>query len=278
MAPVTHVLLALAALAYCAAGTGYIAFLVASAPTAARIGVVSLRVGLLLHGVAIAARAWQYGFTPALDVQDGLSLLAWFLGLTYAGLNQRLKLPILGAFVVPLMLAVALPALSLPGPARPLPPPLHTALLPFHVTVAILGYAAFGVAALIGVAYLLQERELKARHTLSTLWSRLPSLELMDRLNRGLTVAGFVLLTLAIVSGAFFAHRVWGHALSLFQPSELMAMVTWGLYGVLMWGRMQSGWRGRRVAVLTLLGFSLAMFSFVGLSFCPADRHGGTFQ
>ena len=274
----THVLLALAALAYCAAGTGYIAFLVAGTPAAARMGVASLRVGLVLHGVAIAARAFQYGFTPALDVQDGLSLLAWFLGLTYAWLNRRLKLPILGAFVVPLMLAVALPALSLPGPARPLPAALHSALLPFHVTVAILGYAAFGIASLVGIAYLLQERELKARHAISTLWSRLPSLELMDRLNRTLTATGFVLLTVTIITGAFFAHRVWGHVLSLFQPSELMAMVTWGLYGVLMWGRVQSGWRGRRAAVLTLVGFTVAMFSFVGLSFCPADRHGGTFQ
>jgi ABC-type uncharacterized transport system permease subunit len=100
----------------------------------------------------------------------------------------------------------------------------------------------------------------------------------MDRLNERFTVAGFALLTFTILTGALFARGVWGQALSLLEPSELMAVATWLLYGVLLWGRLQGGWRGRRAAWLTLLGFTLAMLSFVGLSFCPADRHGGTFE
>jgi cytochrome c-type biogenesis protein CcsB len=275
---VNHALLALAALAYTAAGMGYLWYLVGTDPIAARVGATALLSGLALHALALLAKVIQNGFSPAMDVQEGLSLLAWFIGLTYLVLNRSLKLPILGAFVVPLMLVVALPALGLPGPTHPLAPALHSALLPVHVVVAFLGDAAFAVASLVGIAYLLQERELKAHREDSSLWARLPSLELMDRLNQALTVTGFILLTVTIVTGAWFAQGVWGQALSLLQPSELMAIVTWLLYGALLWGRLQSGWRGRRAAVLTLVGFAIAMLSFVGLSFCPADRHGGTFQ
>lgn len=272
-----HVLLGLAVLAYCAAGMGYLWFLVDARAVAAKLGERGLRLGLLLHGLAVVVRAPGYGFSPAMDVQDGLSLLALFVGVTFLWLNRRLKLPILGAFVLPLMLVVALPALSLPAAARPLSPTLHSLLLPVHVTIAIMGYAAFAVASLAGIAYLLQERELKAHGAGSQVWVRLPSLELMDRLNQRLTVVGFSLLSLTIVSGAFFARGVWGAALNLLEPNELMAIVTWAVYGVLLWGRLQAGWRGRRAALLTLFGFGLAMASFVGLSFCPAGRHGGTF-
>lgn len=274
----THVLLALAALAYCAAGMGYLWYLLGVDPIAARLSAFALGAGLVLHGATLALRASQYGFSPAMDVQDGLSLLAWFLGLAFLLLNGKWRVPILGAFVVPLMLVVTLPALGRPTSGYSLPPALHDAHLWVHVVVAFLGYAAFALASLVGVAYLLQEHELKAQRGGTSIWARLPSLELMDRLNERFTLAGFILLSVTIVTGALFAHGIWGQTLSLLEPSELMTVVTWLLYGVLLWGRLQAGWRGRRAAVLTLLGFSVAMLSFIGLSFCPAGRHGGTFE
>jgi cytochrome c-type biogenesis protein CcsB len=275
---VTHVLLALAALAYCAAGMGYLWYLIGTDPIATRLSAMALCAGLVLHGATLAIQASRYGFSPAMDLQDGLSLLAWFLGLAFLLLNTRWKVPVLGAFVVPLMLVVTLPALGHPDPGHPLPPSLRDAHLWVHVVVAFLGYAAFALASLIGVAYLLQERGLKLRHEGASPWVRLPSLELMDRLNERVTLAGFALLTVTILSGAAFARGIWGQTLSLLEPSELMAIATWLVYGVLLWGRLQAGWRGRRAAVLTLVGFAVAMLSFIGLSFCPAGRHGGSFE
>jgi HemX protein len=275
---VSHVLLALAALAYCAAGMGYLWYLVGIDRIAARLGAFALAAGLTLHTLALALKLSQYGFSPAMDAKEGLSLLAWFIGLAFLSLNRRLRLPILGAFVVPLMLLVILPALGGPGGGHSLPAELRNPLLLVHVVVAFLGYAAFALAALVGLAYLLQERELKGSRRGISIWARLPSLELMDRLNDRFTVAGFVLLTFTIVTGAFFARGVWGQMLSLVEPTELMAIATWLLYGVLLWGRLQGGWRGRRAALLTLVGFAIALVSLVGLSFCPADRHGGSFE
>ena len=274
----THVLLALAALVYCAAGMGYLWYLMGSDRTGARFGTAALTAGLVLHGAALAIKTAQYGFSPAMDVEEGLSLVAWFVGLLYILVNRSFRLPILGAFVVPLILVVILPELGIPGSMHQLPQSLRTALLTVHVLPAFLGDAAFALGALVGVAYLLQEHQLKLVHAGTSLWARLPSLELLDRLNERFAVAGFALLSVTIVTGAMVARSVWGQALSLLEPRELMAIVTWLLYGALLWGRLQAGWRGRRAAVLTLIGFGLAMASFIGLAFCPADRHGGSFE
>jgi cytochrome c-type biogenesis protein CcsB len=272
----SHELLGLAALAYFASGTAYLWFLARGDDMAAQVGAIALSLGLVLHGGAVLLELVHYRFAPATNVKEGLSLLAWLMGLTFLVINRRLKLPILGAFVMPLMLAVALPALALPGRPRPLPPALHDTVLFPHVLSAFFGDAVFGLAALVGLAYLLQERELKSRVQASALWARLPSLELMDRLNRRLVVAGFALFSLAIVTGAVLAQQTWGSAFG-WEPSELVALLTWLVYAGLIWARFQAGWQGRRAAVLTLVGFGLSMVGLVGLGFFP-DRHGGTFQ
>ena len=273
-----HVLLALAALAYCSSAMAYLWYLVRTDAVAARFGAASLLVGLLLHGTAVGLKFFHYGLSPAINLQEGLSLMAWLLGLIFWLVIRRLHLPILGAFVLPLMLLAALPALSLPGPNRPLPPALNTGLPPFHVLAAFLGEAVFGVASLIGVCYLLQERELRTHQSLSSsIWSRLPSLELLDRLNRRLVLYGFVLLSFTIVTGAFFAKGAWGEFFG-WDPRELLTLLTWAVYAVLVWARQQAGWQGRRAALLTLLGFGLAMVGFLGMSLVPTERHGGSFQ
>ncbi len=273
----SHELLGLAALAYFASGTAYLWFLARGDEMAARAGAIALSLGLVLHGGAVVMEFVHYGFAPATNMKEGLSLLAWLMGLTFLAINRRLKLPILGAFVMPLMLAVALPALALPGRARPLPPALEHSVLVPHVLSAFFGDAVFGLAALVGIAYLLQEHELKATVQVSALWARLPSLELMDRLNRMLVVAGFILFSLAIVTGAVLARGTWGAAFG-WEPREVVALLTWLVYAGLIWARVQAGWQGRRAAVLTLVGFALSMLGFIGLGLCPADRHGGSFQ
>jgi cytochrome c-type biogenesis protein CcsB len=273
----SHALLGLAALAYCASGVAYLWFLIRADPSAARLGFWGLAAGVALHGAAIGLEVFTHDFVPATNVREGLSLLAWLMATTYLILDQRLKLPILGAFVLPLVMLVAFPALAMPIPDRPLSPALHAGLLPVHIFTAFLGNALFAVAFGVGSCYLLQERELKGRGHLSRLWSKLPSLEVLDLLNGRLVVWGFVLLSFAIVTGAMVAKGAWGSIWN-WEPREALAFATWLLFAGLIWARQIFGWRGRRVAVLTMVGFLLAMGSFVGLALCPVDRHGGNFQ
>ncbi len=273
----SHALLGTATLAYCGAGMGYLWYLVHPDPPAPRIAFWSLAGGLLLHALAIACGLLDHAFLPATNIREGLSLLAWMIGIAYLILGRRLRLPILGAFILPIVLVIVFPALAVPIQDRPLTPALHAGLLPLHVVAAFLGNALFALAFGVGLVYLLQERELKRRGQLFAIWNKLPSLEILDGLNSRLVAWGFTLLTFAIVSGALVAKRTWGSAWS-WEPREALAFVTWVLFAGLIGARQLVGWRGRRVAVLTMIGFLLVMGSFVGLALCPVDRHGGTFQ
>ncbi|MHB1843808.1 MAG: cytochrome c biogenesis protein CcsA [Deltaproteobacteria bacterium] len=292
MSIVSHACLGVAALAYCVAGVAYLWFAVAEAPAqelreaasdarrtapAATLGTVGLAVGLAFHGLAVGALAIERGPVLATNVREGLSLLAWLMGVSFLVLDRRLHVPILGAFVTPLVLAVAFPALVLPTRERPLPPARHPGRLPVHVVAAFLGNALFAVAFGVGLCYLLQEREMKGHARIAGLWSRLPSLELLDGLNRRLVGWGFALLSFTIVSGSLVAHGAWGSAWS-WEPREVLALLTWLVFGALIQARALVGWQGRRAALLTMVGFALAMGSFVGLSLCPVDKHGGSFQ
>jgi ABC-type transport system involved in cytochrome c biogenesis permease subunit len=109
------------------------------------------------------------------------------------------------------------------------------------------------------------------------LFSRLPSLDSLDKLNQRLVRAGFVVFTVALVTGTFIARNVWKSAWS-WDPQQVSSLVVWLLYGVMVQLR-HTGWHGRRYAMLTLVGFALVIGSMVGLAVVPdVTRHGGDYQ
>jgi HemX protein len=123
--------------------------------------------------------------------------------------------------------------------------------------------------------YLLQEREVKGKH-FGALFSRLPPLESLDRLNHRLVRIGFVVFTVALMTGAMFARHAWGRAWE-WDQKQVFSLAAWLLYGLLIQLR-RSGWHGRRNAILTLVGFAIVFVSFVGIGFVSGSRHGGTYK
>jgi len=157
-----------------------------------------------------------------------------------------------------------------------IPQSLRSAWLPVHVTLAFLGDALFVVAAGVSVAYLLYETRLKAKRPMASRGEAVPSLEKLDRINYRLLGWGFVMLSLAIVSGALWAEATWGHFWS-WEPQESWSLVTWLLYAGLLESRIRIGWRGRRAAALTLVVFTVLVGSFLGVSLVFPGKHGGSF-
>jgi cytochrome c-type biogenesis protein CcsB len=159
--------------------------------------------------------------------------------------------------------------------ARPLPPVLDSAWLPVHVVLSFLGDAVFALAFSASLLYLVQERRLKARRGRGVL-RYLPSLETLDRVNYTCLVWGLVLLTLGIVSGIVWAHSAWGRFWSS-DPKLVFSLVTWGIYVILLQGRMTAGWRGRWAATLTIAGFAVIVISLVGVNVLALGQHGRAF-
>jgi cytochrome c-type biogenesis protein CcsB len=146
-----------------------------------------------------------------------------------------------------------------------------------HVTAAFLGNAVLTLAFCVSLVYLFRERQLKEKR-IGGLSSRLPSLEALDALNYRALVWGFPLLTLGIVTGALFAKHTWGQFWS-WEEREVFSLITWFVYAALLEARMVVGWRGRRAATVTIVGFAVLFVSFVfGHMIFPGGKHGGSFD
>jgi cytochrome c-type biogenesis protein CcsB len=231
-----------------------------------------LCVGAAAHGLAIAVRSLAVGHLAVTTFDEGLSFLGFLLVTVFLAVQLRRPLTALGAVVSPLAFGFTLAAVAVYRGAEPLPPALRSVWLPVHIVLAFLGDAVFALAFGASLLYLVQERRLKARHGRGFLRS-LPSLEALDRFNYNCLVWGLILLTLGIVSGIVWAHSAWGRFWSS-DPKLVFSLVAWGIYVVLLQGRMTAGWRGRRAATLTIAGFAVIVLSLVGVNVLQLGSHG----
>ena len=218
-----------------------------------------------IHTLGLVVRFVEAGYTPVTSLHESMSFFGWCVVGVYLLLQLRYQLPSLGAFASPLALVFVLAAISLPGQIEPLPAALQTFWLPVHVMLLFIGDGAFALAAVAGVMYLIQERQLKQKK-LGALFHRLPNIDVLDELNYRCLTIGFPLLTMGIISGAIWAQQAWGTYWS-WDPKETWSLITWLLYAALLHGRLTVGWRGRRAAVWAILGFVSVVFTFLGVNY-----------
>jgi cytochrome c-type biogenesis protein CcsB len=237
----------------------------------------ALGAGVLTHTVAILAATVRAGNMPVTNLSQSIDFLAWLTALASLILIVRLRMAVIGSFIAPLLaIATAIAALTMTPKNLGMPAPLRSAWLPIHVTLAFAGFALFMLAASVSLLYLVYEHRLKAKRPLAEAGERAPSLEKLDRINYRLLVAGFLLLSLAIVTGAIWAGATWGHFWS-WEPQESWSLVIWLMYAAILESRLTAGWRGRRVAALTIVVFTLLVGSFVGVQLVMPGKHGGNF-
>jgi cytochrome c-type biogenesis protein CcsB len=239
--------------------------------------VAMLGAGAVFHAFDLTARGIHAGNIPVANFAEALSFLAWLTALAGMVLIVRPRMMVVGAFVGPAVtVALGASAMMMSGGRLELPAPLRSVWLPIHVTLAILGYTMFVLAASVSIVYLAHESRLKSKRALGAVDGDAPSLEKLDRINYHLLIWGFMMLSLAIVSGAIWADATWGHFWS-WEPKEFWSLVIWILYAGLLESRLTVGWRGRRAAALTIVLFTVLVGSFVGVNLIFPGKHGGSF-
>ena len=144
-------------------------------------------------------------------------------------------------------------------------------LVLIHMVCSFLSYVAFLAAFVSGMLFLIQERQLK-RKTMGFLFHRLPSLEGLDRLNFIAIGLGFALLSLGVAFG-FVEMNVLHGRWWIGDSKTYLTIALWGSYLALWLIRLRSTLRGRRVALLSVLGFSLVLFTFIGANWFLASVH-----
>ena len=186
------------------------------------------------------------------SVWQGLAIASLLTSVGYLGLMRTQRLQVIGLFSTPITLLLFLAA-GLGKPETPLATNFRSVLLPLHISVNLLGIVLFTLASAVACAYLVQDRFLRQKK-LKGLFRRLPPLDELDALAFRLVTIGFGFFTVGIVTGTFFMVRNSGHV--ELDSSRILALVAWCFFATVVVLRLVTGWRGRRAALATILGFA----------------------
>lgn len=258
-------------LMYAFATVGFLLYLGHQKEFLSRAGSWLTGIGFVVQSLFLVVRGVKAGHHPISNLFEALNFFAWSIVCAYFILQYRFRIKVLGALVLPIAIVLMTFSLTLDTTIAPLIPALQSNWLGIHTTLAFLGNAFFVVAFAGSVLYLVQERQLKNRN-LGSLFHRLPSLDVLDRLQyRSLTI-GFPLMTFGIITGAIWGASAWGSYWS-WDPKETWSLITWFIYAALLHARLTIGWRGRKAAWLSIVGFGAILFTFLGVNLLLGGLH-----
>jgi ABC-type uncharacterized transport system permease subunit len=220
----------------------------------------ALTLSTALHFLYLVLDYALSGRTPLATLHQTLAVLSLLIAVSFLATMRRHRLPVLGAFITPVTLLLLLAA-AFKSSAAEVPEGVRSVLLPFHIAVNVLGIAAFALAFAVAVAYVIQEQLLRKRQV-GGVFQRLPSLDVLDSWGLRLVTIGFPLFTAGVVTGSIWAARL-GNVLG-FSTGQGFALLAWLFFASVLFSRAAGGWRGRRAAIGTMLGFLCAMAAIGG--------------
>jgi len=250
---------------------GFIVFIVRQEKWIFRCSYWILITGFLFHTIFLAYRYYLLGAAPILDLKSALSFFAWSIICVYLIIQSRFKLMVLGSFVAPFAAFLMIISSAMPWTEEPVKPLFKSLWLTIHVGTVFIGDALLAIAFLAAIMYLIQEYQIKQKR-LGAIYSRLPSLATLDRINYYSIVYGFPFLTVGMITGSVYAQYALGSYWQ-WDPKEVWSLISWLFYAALLHQRIAVGWQGRRAAIMAIVCFSVLVFTFVGVSLLMGGYH-----
>ena len=250
--------------------------LLARAPFAERVGTALSWVaagaglaGLLVRWYESYLIGPDVGHIPVSNLYEVFVLFIILTTLLYLYYARHYATNRLGAFVLPVVAAAVgfLLWYSFSRDAheiQPLIPALQSYWMKIHVPANFVGYGAFALASMVGVAYLCASRGVLA--------SRLPSIELLDDLMYRAIGIGFAFFTVATILGALWAAEAWGTYWQ-WDPKETWALIVWLNYAASLHMRLTKGLRGAVLAWWAIIGLLVTSFAFLGVNMFLSGLH-----
>ncbi|MBO1924878.1 c-type cytochrome biogenesis protein CcsB [Thiomicrorhabdus sp. 6S3-12] len=251
-------------------------FTAKTATTLVWAGVVFGLVGMMVRWRESYIINVDYGHIPVSSLYEVFILFIVLTGLIYLYYEQKYKTRALGGFVM-LVISSAVAFLLWyhfdrgAHEIQPLVPALKSYWMKIHVPANFIGYGAFSIAAMIGIAYLLTNRSLQ-KNPNSSFAAKMPSLEMMDDLMYKVISLGFAFFTIATILGAMWAAEAWGGYWS-WDPKETWALIVWLNYAAWLHIRMSKGWRGTPMAWWAFIGLLITTFAFLGVNMFLSGLH-----
>jgi cytochrome c-type biogenesis protein CcsB len=257
-----------------------------------RLGTAAALMALLAQTAALILRwvaSYQMGIghAPLSNLYESLIFFSWSIMALYLVIEWRTKSRSLGTFVAPVaFLCMAYASLSpnISSRIQPLIPALQSNWLTSHVITCFLGYAAFTVAFASGLMALLKGMERDTSTPDGTALGKnsatppqtnfqrfvghIPEPGILDELIYQSAALGFIFLAIGIMTGSIWAHYAWGSYWS-WDPKETWSLITWLIYAIMLHARYVRGWRGKRMAVMAIVGFISVLITYLGVNYLP---------
>ncbi len=256
---------------YMMSTAGYFAYLFLQKNYLNRVGYYLLIGGFLCNSIAIVYGFVKSGHIPVHNLYETLIVVGWSIAGVFIIFQYKFNLKIFGIYAAPLATLAMLFASRLSCEPAQVKNIVNSFWLIFHIIAIFVGEASLALAGGLGIMYLVQENAIKSKNR-GFFFRRLPSLQLLDTTGYSCIVVGFTMLTIGLVTGLVYAKLVWGRFWS-WDPKEVWAGITWLLYAALLHERLAVGWRGRKAAIMAIIGFAVILFTFFGVNFLLEGHH-----
>jgi len=217
--------------------------------------------GWTLHLLLIGLRWHQAGHIPLITAFEFVNFFAMLVIGVFLLFSLNVKNRMLGVFLLPVGLFLMFYAALLSRDVQPELIIFDSLLLKFHVLTTLLGYAAWSITFAASISFLYLERK------------QTTSPGLFDRMAYRASFFAFCFLTLGIMTGALWGDRVFGQ-LWFWDPKETWSFITWLIFLAYLHARYTLDWKGRRAAILAIIGFFAVIFTYVGVDFLLPQIHG----
>ena len=229
--------------------------------------------GFIIHTFFLIFISIKDKGLPVTNIFESIIFLIWCIILVFVVVDFLYKLKAVLAFLMPFVTVFSIGSILFVGNELSLSGDLQKFWLVAHIIPTFLGYASFGIAFIASIMYITVQRQLRTNFT-GTLLTRLPSLEGLDNLIWRTLTFGFPLITLGLVLG--FVWIRFSNVLGdnwLLDHKVVLGIAAWLVYAALLHLRMVASFHGTKIAVLTIIGFCMILFTFIGTFFFGA-KHG----
>ncbi|MFK8081216.1 MAG: inner membrane protein YpjD [Granulosicoccus sp.] len=219
-----------------------------------RLTLVLATVAVILHGwVVIHQTGLPHGLS--LPLFTSFATMTLTIVLLHIVLCLRQPADYLGLAVYP-GAAISLIVSQASGGGTP----IEGDAIQIHVLLSLVAYGVLSLAAAQAVLVAIQRHYLSI-HKPGGFIRALPPLDVTEKLLFTLLAVGFVMLSLALASGFAYLDDMFDQRL---VHKTVLSCIGWGIFGILLFGRWQFGWRGKKAVHWTLGGFGILVLAYFG--------------
>lgn len=232
---------------------------------------VFLFITLFLHIIYIVLRTIAFDHPPITNVFEIFTILAITISFSYFLVELVSDIRGTGPFIIILPLIFQLISSFFIQDLTEVKEVLRSNLLGIHVISALLGYSGFTISAVYGFLYLTLYKDIKL-NKFGLIFNRLPNLEVLERLSLYAAVIGFCALTIAIIIGIIWLPEAFPR-FSYLDPKLIGTALVWLLYAIGITSKVLGNWRGKRLVLLSISGFMIAILSTILSNFLAQSFH-----